>query len=220
MDWTAAIDGYCERLGPGFWAEPLNAATNAAFLIAAAAAWRMSAGVPAARALAAILGAIGVGSFLFHTFATRWAAVADVLPIAVFILTYVWAANRRLLQLSPRAAAGATVAYLPVHAALSVPLSSVPVLGVSAGYLPVPMVILGYAAVLRRRAPETALGMAVGAAMLILSVLLRSLDAALCPSWPFGTHFLWHLLNGLMLWWMIRVLVRHEGRHLRADPGS
>lgn len=25
------IDIYCERLGPGLWAEPLNALTNAAF---------------------------------------------------------------------------------------------------------------------------------------------------------------------------------------------
>jgi hypothetical protein len=25
------IDAYCERLGPGLWAEPLNALTNLAF---------------------------------------------------------------------------------------------------------------------------------------------------------------------------------------------
>ena len=36
MDWTASIDGYCERLDPSFWAEPLNAWTNLAFLLAAA----------------------------------------------------------------------------------------------------------------------------------------------------------------------------------------
>ena len=37
MDWSAPIDAYCERLGPQFWAEPVNAATNGAFLIAALA---------------------------------------------------------------------------------------------------------------------------------------------------------------------------------------
>jgi len=31
------MDGYCERVGPGLWAEPLNAVSNAAFLIGAAA---------------------------------------------------------------------------------------------------------------------------------------------------------------------------------------
>ena len=35
MDWTASIDGYCERLDTGFWAEPVNAASNLAFVVAA-----------------------------------------------------------------------------------------------------------------------------------------------------------------------------------------
>jgi hypothetical protein len=33
--WLTPIDNYCERLGPGFRAELLNAATNGAFLAAA-----------------------------------------------------------------------------------------------------------------------------------------------------------------------------------------
>jgi len=35
MKWTDHIDGYCERLDPSFWSEPVNAVTNAAFVIAA-----------------------------------------------------------------------------------------------------------------------------------------------------------------------------------------
>ena len=33
MDWSTPVDLYCERLGPSFWAEPVNAFSNAAFLI-------------------------------------------------------------------------------------------------------------------------------------------------------------------------------------------
>jgi len=32
------MDAYCERLGPGLFAEPLNALTNVSFLLAAWAA--------------------------------------------------------------------------------------------------------------------------------------------------------------------------------------
>ncbi len=39
MDWLAPIDAYCERLGPGVWAEPVNALTNLAFLAGAAIAY-------------------------------------------------------------------------------------------------------------------------------------------------------------------------------------
>ena len=48
------IDAYCERTDPGYWAEPVNALTNLAFLLAALIAWRRSAGLPGARALAVI----------------------------------------------------------------------------------------------------------------------------------------------------------------------
>jgi hypothetical protein len=41
MDWNAFVDNYCERTGAGFWAEPLNAISNASFLVAAALAFRL-----------------------------------------------------------------------------------------------------------------------------------------------------------------------------------
>ena len=37
------IDNYCERIGDGFWAEPLNAITNLAFILAAFFSWRLMA---------------------------------------------------------------------------------------------------------------------------------------------------------------------------------
>lgn len=75
MDWTAQIDAYCERVGFGFWAEPINALTNIAFLASGFVIWRKAQGrgLPLAEAMAIVLFAIGIGSFLFHTFATRWA---------------------------------------------------------------------------------------------------------------------------------------------------
>jgi hypothetical protein len=51
--------------------------------------------------------------------------------------------------------------------------------------------------------------MAIGAAILVISLVFRSADAALCPAFPLGTHFLWHILNAVMLGWMIVVMVRH-----------
>ncbi len=47
MDWFQPLDQYCERTAPAFWAEPVNALSNAAFVIAAVAllfAWRRSPG--------------------------------------------------------------------------------------------------------------------------------------------------------------------------------
>jgi hypothetical protein len=91
-----AVDIYCERTTSALDAEPVNALTNVAFLIAAGCAWRLQSGRtnPVAtgliRALIVITAVVGLGSFLFHTVATRWAEWGDVIPIVVFMLLFLW----------------------------------------------------------------------------------------------------------------------------------
>ncbi len=209
MRWTETIDAYCERLGPAYWAEPINAVTNAAFLIAAAIMWHRTGGLITARLLCAILAVIGLGSFLFHTHATAWAAMADSLPIAIFILTYLFATNRDILRWPLWAAILGTIAFFPYSAILTPAFDALPFLTISSFYWPVPLLIAAYAVALRRRHPSTARGLGLGAAILTVSLVFRSLDDPLCPHVPTGTHFLWHILNAVMLGWMIEVYRRH-----------
>jgi hypothetical protein len=211
MDWFAPIDAYCERTSAALWAEPVNAVTNAAFLVAAAIMAQRLRGrnLPLGWALVAVLAAIGVGSLLFHTHANRLTALMDVVPILAFILVYVFAATRDLLGARAWVAVAATAGFIPYSAVLVPLFGLVPGLGASAAYAPVPLLILIYAALLRARAPATARGLAVGAGILTLSLTFRTLDGPLCDRVPFGTHFLWHLLNATMLAWMIEVYRRH-----------
>lgn len=213
MDWTATVIAYCERTDASYWAEPVNAVTNASFLIAAvvmALRLRGQAGMALGWLMVVILAAIGVGSYLWHTHATRWSGLADVLPILLFILTYVFAATRDYLRLHWGLALAAVVLFFPYAAGVGWALGQVfPAAGANAAYAAVALLILLYALVLRRRAPATARGMALGAAILCVSLGFRMLDGVSCAVLPIGTHFMWHLLNGLMLGWMIEVYRRH-----------
>ncbi len=206
MDWFEQLDGYCERTDLSYWSEPLNAVTNLAFIIAAISMWRRSAGVPGARVLCVILFSIGVGSYLFHTHATLWAAMADVVPIGVFILTYLFLTNRDIVGLLWWAALFATALFVP-YAYVMVPLlDRMSFLHISDFYWTVPFLMLVYAAFLRG---TVGLGFLIGAAILCLSITLRSVDEIWCAHWPIGTHIFWHCLNGVMLGWMIHVYARH-----------
>ena len=208
MDWFAQVDGYCERTDFTYWSEPLNALTNSAFIIAALILRQRSAGLPKARFLCAILFVIGVGSFLFHTHATQWAALLDVAPIGIFILAYLYAVNRDLVPMGGWMAVFATALFIP-YAAIMVPvLNRIPFVAISNFYWTVPILLVIYAALLRRR-PGIAQGFLFGAGLLALSIVIRSLDEILCDQIPIGTHFIWHLLNGVMLGWMIHVYIRH-----------
>ena len=50
--------------------------------------------------------------------------------------------------------------------------------------------------------------------ILVVSLFFRTVDEPLCRDFPLGTHFMWHMLNGLMLGWMIEVYRRLRlGKH-------
>jgi hypothetical protein len=218
MDWFREVNSYCERTDAAYWSEPVNALTNASFLVAAFLCWRLLEGTRdlGARFLTVVLFAIGIGSFLFHTHAQVWAALADVIPIQLFILGYLGLATVRFFGLPAWTGAAAIVLFFPYNYVVSLAIGSAfgPMNG-SVGYMPVPILIAGYGIALRGRAPETALGLLVGAGILAVSLVFRTIDQAVCDAFPLGTHFLWHLLNGVMLGWMILVMHRHG----RAAPG-
>lgn len=226
-DWNAYIDGYCERIAPGFWGEPLNAVTNLAFIIAAAVAWRLvrGRGVPELYALTAILFLIGVGSFLFHTFATGWAGAADVLPILAFVLLYLYSANRHLLGMRRIWALACTCLFFAYAPLATIAVAAViPPIGGSAGYGAIAMLIFGYGIGLWRRRPDVAPGLLIGALVLSVSITFRALDEPLCDVNPYGTHTVWHILNGIMLAWMIVVMrdgiANSEDRGLPREGGA
>lgn len=205
MDWGRAVDLYCERADPSFWAEPLNAVSNAAFLVAALVAlgqWRRSGGNDwPALTLIAVTFAIGIGSFIFHTMATSGAAKFDTIPIAVFIYGYLLLALRRYLGLSLIVSIVVLVAFSAFNyvEALVVPRGA---LNGSHAYLPALAALLAVAWPVR--ASKAGRTMLVAAATFVVSLMFRSIDMAVCDAVPVGTHFLWHGLNGLALYLLLR----------------
>lgn len=213
---------YCERLGPDFWAEPLNAISNAGFLLAAGAAyalWRAKGFRDAATLLLIVVVALtGIGSFIFHTVATRGAALADVIPIALFIYGYFFLALRRFLGLGQRAAIGVTIAF----ALASLLIGDSPSLNGSAPYLPAlgallfigTILALGPSLLPHKAAPAERTGrlLLLAAALFFVSLTARTLDRAFCSDLPTGTHFLWHLLNAVVLYLLVRAAILDHAR--------
>ena len=201
MDWMAPIDAYCERIEPGLLGEPLNALSNLSFF--AAALWAARA-ARSARAdwpiwlLIFIVGLIGLGSFAFHVFAVRWSLLADVIPISLFIYGYLVFALRRLLAMS-WTAVGMSLAVLFGATALIERMAPPGFLNGSATYLPALAASFLVSLALRARAHPASSYILAASIVLFVSLLFRTIDLLVCPVLPIGTHFLWHLLNGLVL---------------------
>ncbi|MCC7252574.1 ceramidase domain-containing protein [Hyphomicrobium sp.] len=233
---------YCERgQDPSFWAEPLNAVSNAAFLIAALVAARDYAATsperrtPAALALVALTFVIGIGSFLFHTFATRWAALADTIPIALFMLAYFAFLLRRFLGLNwISVVLGVAAFYAAIRYAGTIQCSYGELLPITARsgarclngtvtYAPAFLALLGSAVVLARHPAGRAIGLA--AVVFLASMTFRTLDMELCELSRLGghlrgSHFMWHILNGLTLYILLRAAIRHGTPRLQQEEGA
>jgi hypothetical protein len=202
------VDLYCERLGAGLWAEPVNATTNLAFLIAAWLVWRLAKQqqklLPDVRLLIGLLAAIGIGSGLFHTFATTWARILDVVPILLFQLVYVWAYCSRIVEMRLKY----TIGLLVIYVVLALLGRQFPhVLNGSLIYAPAVVVLLllglyHYRAIKSKRFMFlSALG------IFFISLISRTIDGVICPYFLIGTHFLWHILNPLVLYLLMKALL-------------
>lgn len=209
------LDTYCERAGdPGLLAEPINLITNAAFVIAAAFAASRLASEPDLGVrnawdlglLVLLLAAIGIGSALWHSFATGWAVLADVIPITLFINLYLLSFGWRVLRLSWLALAGLWLGYQVMSVGL-VALAGPELMNGSIAYLPALAFLVGFWWVLNRRADPLAPTLLLACVLFISSLTFRSLDIALCRTLPIGLHFLWHLLNALLLYLLLRGLI-------------
>lgn len=222
MDLAARIDQYCERLDPGFWAEPANALSNIAFVIAALAAltlWRRrSPGDMGVLALIVVVFCVAAGSFAFHTWATRGTEMLDVIPISLFIFGYFYLAMMRYFGVSAWTALGLTAAFgFTSYWIVGV---AHPVVGSSAGYVPALLAIFGVAIAVWRRDAQLTNGLFVAGLLFALSLSFRTADGPMCERFPIGTHFMWHILNAMVLNLLLRAMIRFNSRQYRTAPAQ
>jgi threonine/homoserine/homoserine lactone efflux protein len=49
----------------------------------------------------------------------------------------------------------------------------------------------------------------------VVSLFMRSIDNAVCNVFPLGTHFMWHGFNSLLIYILMRQLIRNVNRRER-----
>lgn len=202
------IDLYCERIDAALWTEPVNASTNLAFFLAAWAVWDLA---RRSRTLSTgtwfLLGlmvTIGIGSILFHTFAATWARVLDVVPILLFQISYLWVYSREIIKMRQGYAGGLLAGFL-VAAYLGRQFPHI--LNGSLIYAPAVLLMLGLGLYHYQQQKNERFRLLAAAGVLLASIFFRTIDNAICPYFPVGTHFLWHLLNAVVLYLSARALL-------------
>jgi hypothetical protein len=204
---------YCERGDLSLWAEPLNTLSNLAFLLAALLAWRAlrQAGLRDLWIVSQIglTLAIFVGSSAFHAMPNRVTVLMDVIPIQLFMLSYLALALRRFLRFQWHVVAIGLAVFIGFAFGLQAVLPSPRLAAVSAYVAALAaLVIVGLATV--QRDHSTGIALLAAGGVFALSLAARQLDLPWCPVIPIGTHWLWHLLNGTVLGILLSAAIRHS----------
>jgi hypothetical protein len=216
MNLSQQIDEYCERTDFSFWAEPANAITNFAIMAAGFLALRLyyqrfplHGGRHRADILIliALVVVIGIGSFLYHTFATEWAVYADMLPILVYIYHYHIVFLRRVLAMRYRFVLLYTSGFFLLSAALIL-IWGTGALNGSLGYVPALLSFITIWLMMKRQGRSGTRLFGIAGGLFLCSATFRTIDSAICPYFPLGTHFLWHLINSVVLYIMLKLLIQ------------
>lgn len=202
---------YCERMDASFFAEPINAFSNIFFIMAAYFSYvylQKSSSKPqthySVQTLNGILVCIGIGSFLWHTFATAWAEFADVIPITIFIYVYLFAFVRLVLEKKILVVTAALIAFTILNYSIT-KYADPSLLNGSIAYAPALFSLLVLAFLARKKEKFSFLLLAIF--IFLISLLFRSIDFMVCGFLPFGTHFLWHICNAIMLYMLMVFLM-------------
>ena len=195
-----AVGHYGGRFGPGFFGEPLNSFTNLAFVIGAIYAWHVWQSNGARDRwqllLFVLAGCIGVGSFIFHSVPTPTTLMFDLVPIQVFGLAYLAYVGIRYFRASQMQVILALVVFFFARQ-YWVSVSPRGALGGGITHIPSIVVLAAGGLCLRLKGIRLGRFLLIASVAYLSALVPRSLDLYVCPSFPIGLHWLWHLLTAL-----------------------
>lgn len=198
IDTLHKIGFYCGRFNDGFWGEPQNALTNAAFVVAALFAFhvwkRQGYGDKFQLWMIMLTGSIGIGSFIFHTMPSQETLMIDLVPIQIFGLACIYYIATRHFSARPVIAVGVILGFALLRQTwiFFVPRGW---LGGGITHIPTITLLATCGVLLLKKGDQTGKYLLIACLPYVASLVVRTMDLPLCSQFPFGLHWLWHILT-------------------------
>lgn len=193
---------YCERTSLNVLSEPLNFFTNLCFIIFSILLLFNKSILDKKYALLIFL--IGVGSMLFHSIPNRLTGFLDIFFIISFIYYYIFTLYIKL-NFKKYLSAIISIVFIIICIVFGI-VSIGTILGSSSFYLPIIFhIFFLYLYFLKNKKVYIYYNLLLFILVLFsFSLFLRSIDIYLCNTFLIGTHFIWHILNALVLYLLVK----------------
>lgn len=202
---------YCERLNSGIFGEPLNLITSLFFIGSALLARRKLHNANVAHRsflqfLTVLIAIIGAGSAVFHAIPNHFTLLLDGVPIYIFVLSALIFLLKKLSGKWYYAIALTTAfASLLILASIYVPTSF---LNGSTRHMIILLSLVGLFYWCYKKYGRMGLHLLPVLILYGTAITARSIDQVVCSIIPFGTHFIWHILNAAICYFIIAFLIR------------
>lgn len=213
--------GVCERTNPGMFAEPLNVLSSLFFFVAAVVIYRYYHRHPDVKgkwiwdihAMTFLMFAIGIGSTTFHMFPSRTTELLDIIPIVLFINLFFFSV---IIRIGHTNIFQTIVCYMAFGGSTHIFVTQFPnAMNDSIGYLSSMGALVMIAIYLHMKRRPSSHQFLLAALTGVISLFFRAIDNAVCAQIPFGTHFLWHSCNAVLLFIIMKQLIRNVNREAR-----
>ena len=193
---------YCEFVS-NFWIhEPLNAITNFGFLIGAYFLYRFvkvnKCNIGLGAILISLMVILGLGSLAWHSYRVVPTLLLDEIPIYIFIIFtfyFLIQSLTRSHKLTLTISFFSALIYYAIFA-------YVPGVNISNGVLKYVFALLIFLIlnVLIVKKFGSGYNFFLPLSIFILAIVFRIVDLYICPIFPVGTHFIWHILIALTMY--------------------
>lgn len=203
---------YCERSGHELFAEPLNAISNIAFILAGFGIYKLLQKNKIYQAeykgVILLIFLVGLGSFLWHTTRNQYTLFLDAIPAALSVALITYLLLSKLIG-NKLFALLAVALLLPSRFLISsfAPtdfISSLIRNGINAAVFLV-IIVCAF-----KKYGNIAFEGLIVLAIYLLAITMRTIDLEVCSTISVGTHFLWHIFNALAVYLAIKFLIKLE----------
>ena len=203
---------YCERTTLEAFGEPINALSNLAFIFCGLILIFKK--KIKFNPLPYLVIFIGISSFLFHYLPTKLFSILDIFSIALFVIFYNILLTKNILKY-PMSYSILSSLLLLLISYFTGTLLLYSIIGSSSFYLGILIYMLFILFLIRKIENRKYFLFAI--ILFTISILFRTIDNFLCNYFLYGTHFIWHILNSLVLYYLV-IYIRLTNRTSPKKP--
>jgi len=209
---------YCERISIGLFGEPLNIITNSFFLLVAYLIYRQDS---KENLLLILIALIGIGSFFFHAYPSSFTGLLDIFFIISFMFTYSYKIYKYKFGYNNLLSYIFTFSFILLSYFFGKFFSRYS-LGVSCYYFVIVLHLILIYFLFRKISIEKKIlqNLYFATLIFIISLVFRTLDQSLCNVFNSGTHFLWHILNSIVLFLLVKFYILLPNRTTPKKPSK